>query len=279
MGAAGSYYQYGVGFMASMMWQVIVVMMMGIFGTRFWTLANKFGYITPTDMLDDYYDSKALRIITSVTQVIFCIPHMMIQATAIGLTFEIVSAGAIPYWAGVLYVALIVGVMVYKGGFKSQAWVGALQCVIFTVVMWASVFLFVGIPEVGGFENMFRYLSENTDLMLYQGLDGNFNWKTYASFFFAQGLGNFLSPYVWQRMYAADSAKTNRRMAGLMAPFYVFVVMFPILLVAFAGMMLYPELANVDTIFMTISFDHFPAGQSRSLSEYWQPQCQLFPRS
>lgn len=259
MGAAGSFYQNGVGFVASMMWQIIVVMLMGIFGVRFWVLSNRNHYITPADMLDDYYNSKALRTLTSITQVVFCIPHMMLQTTSIGLTFQIVSNGAIPYWVGVIYVALVVGFTVYKGGFRSQAWVGALQCVLFTIVMWVSVFLVLSLPQVGGVGNMFHYLAENTEALKYQiAPTASFTWKTYASLFFAQGLGGFLAPYVWQRMYAADSAETNRRMAGLMSPFYVFVVMFPIMLVAMAGMVLYPELENVDTIFMTVAFDHFP---------------------
>jgi SSS family solute:Na+ symporter len=258
MGAVGSFYKNGIGFIAGMLWQLVIMMFMGIFGIKFWIMANKYDYITPADLLDDYYQSKALRLIVAIGQLIFCIPYLMAQVTGTGLAVSTLTGGIIPYWGGVIYAAVVVGLYVYFGGFRSQAWVDTMQGIMFTIILWVSVILMLLRPEVGGISGLFIKLAERTNLLKYLTLPNYWNWSMYLSFFIIQSFGGFFAPYVWQRMYAAKNGNIVRKMSGTLGPFYTLVIMLPVMLAGFCGAILFPKIDNPDNILVATMAKYYP---------------------
>lgn len=249
-GAPASFYNFGIGFSGGALWQLLILFLMGAFGIKFKIMAEKYNYITPADLLDDYYKSRTIRNLTAVSQLLFCIPYIMAQVTGIGLAVETITGGLFPYWAGVLYGAVVVGIYVYWGGFRSQAWVDTAQGIIFTIILWGSVVIMLAQPALGGFSGLFAKI-ETTKLVKFLALPDYFNWSIFMSFFFVQGVGGFFAPYVWQRMYAASSPGNVRLLAGTLGPFYSAVMLIPAMLIGFSGFILYPKIANADTILMT----------------------------
>ncbi|GHV45030.1 sodium:proline symporter [Synergistales bacterium] len=261
MGAPGSFYKFGIGWVAGMTWQILIMVLMGYFGPKFWRLSHDKNYITPADLMQDYYNpgGKGLRISVAVGQIIFCIPTMMAQVSGVGLAIATLTNGIIPFWFGCVYAATVVGIYVYFGGFKSQAWVDTMQGILFTVILWVSVFIMLVQPELNGFAGLFsRIEAMNIKLLTYMPSTGYWNWKNYVGFFVVQAMGGFFAPYVWQRMYAAKNGQVVRMMAGTLGIFYCFAVMLPVMLVGFGGFALGVETANADNILVTAMNSYAP---------------------
>ena len=62
LGSGGFFYTHGIGFWAAGAWTVLVGAITYVIGTRIWALGKTFGYITPADMLADFYESEAVRV-------------------------------------------------------------------------------------------------------------------------------------------------------------------------------------------------------------------------
>ena len=260
MGAPGSFYKNGAGWVAGMTWQVIILVLMGYFGPKFWRIGRDNGYITPADMMEEYYQSRGLRYSVSISQIVFAIPNLLAQVVGVGSAMHILTGGLLPVWGGCLYAALLVGVYVYFGGFKSQAWVDTAQAFMFVVILWGSVFIMLRNPSVGGMQQMFHVLeTANDNVMKFFTDNAHFwTWKIYLSFFIAQAFGGMFAPYVVQRMYAAKDGKTIVRMAGTLAPFYTLVLLLPAMLIGFAGRAMGVDVANADNILVTVMSTYSP---------------------
>ncbi|MCJ7628817.1 MAG: hypothetical protein MUO50_10575, partial [Longimicrobiales bacterium] len=70
LGSGGYFYTHGIGFWAAGTWTVLVGAITYVVGTRIWALGKKFSYITPADMLADFYESEAVRVATAVVSVV-----------------------------------------------------------------------------------------------------------------------------------------------------------------------------------------------------------------
>jgi len=184
---------------------------------------------------------------------------MMAQVSGVGLAIATLTGGAIPFWVGCVYAAGVVGIYVYFGGFKSQAWVDTMQGIMFTVILWISVVIMLVQPELGGISGLFIRIEQlNAKLLTYLPTSEYWNWKNYIGFFLVQAMGGFFAPYVWQRMYAAKSGGTVRKMAGTLGAFYCLAIMLPVMLVGFGGFALGVETANADNILVATMNDYAP---------------------
>ncbi len=261
MGAVGTYFKFGIGFICSATWQLVIMVLMGYFGIKFAKLKAAKDYITPADLLEDFYESKQLRSVVAFLQLVFCIPYLMAQVTGVGLAFSTLTGGYVPYWGGVLYSAVVVGLYCTIGGFRSQAWVDTLQGIMFTVILWGAVAILIIQPEIGGFADLFEKVGlKNMKLLKYPlaKSEGYHLWTVYLSFFFIQSFGGFFAPYVWQRMYAAKSPSIIRKMSGTMAPFYCLVISLPVMIIGFCGVLLYPDIANTDNVMVATLTKYAP---------------------
>ena len=258
MGAPGSFYKNGVGWVAGASWQLLIMFLMGVFGTRFWRLSRSHGYVTPADLLDGYYQSSGLRKTISLGQLIFCFPYIMAQVSGVGLAVSTLTSGFIPSWFGCIYCAIIVGLYVYFGGFKSQAWVDTMQGIMFTVILWITVIIMIH-QNGGGVAGLFLGVEKaGNQLLNYVTGEGYWTWKMYLSFFVIQAFGGYFAPYVWQRAYAAKDGKTIKKICGTLGFFYVFAIMLPVMLVGFGGIALGVEAANADSIMVTTMTQYAP---------------------
>lgn len=258
MGAPGSFYKNGVGWVAGASWQLFIMFLMGVFGTRFWRLSKDRGYVTPADLLDGYYQSQGLRRTISLGQLIFCFPYIMAQISGVGLAVQTLTGGVIPFWFGCVYAAAIVGLYVYFGGFKSQAWVDTMQGIMFTVILWVTVVVMI-VQNGGGVAGLFLGVERaGNNLLQYVTGEGYWTWKMYLSFFLIQAIGGYFAPYVWQRSYAAKNGKTILKISGTLGLFYVFAIMLPVMLVGFGGVALGVESANADNIMVATMTQYAP---------------------
>ena len=84
LGSGGFFYTHGVGFWVAGAWTVLTGAITYVLGTRIWALGKKFGYITPADLVADFYESEAVRVVVAIVSVLFTILYIQVQAQGLG---------------------------------------------------------------------------------------------------------------------------------------------------------------------------------------------------
>ena len=75
LGVGGFVYANGISiFSASTFYLVISGVMLWVVGSRVWLLGKKHGYITPSDLLGDFYESELLDKLVSLSLILFTFP-------------------------------------------------------------------------------------------------------------------------------------------------------------------------------------------------------------
>ena len=80
LGSGGFFYTHGIGFWVAGSWTVLVGGITYVLGSRIWALGKRFGYITPADLMADFYESDAVRIVVAIVSVLFTILYIQVQA-------------------------------------------------------------------------------------------------------------------------------------------------------------------------------------------------------
>ena len=118
----------GLGMVLVLGYMTAVVVCYLLFAPKLYRLSQLRGYITPADFLFDRFASKQLIWIADAVFLVVCMNFLLAQLMAIGLTSpESVTLGAVPYWAGVVGLAVVVLIYESLGGMKAVAWTDVLQ--------------------------------------------------------------------------------------------------------------------------------------------------------
>jgi Na+/proline symporter len=119
-----------------------------MFLKRQWILGKRFGYITPGEMLADYFKGDMVRVLTVVVALCFSVPYLGLQLAASGKLFNVLSDGMWGVTTGTWVLAGIVALYVGLGGLKSVAYVDTLQAVL----LWFGIIAigFIAYDLVGG---------------------------------------------------------------------------------------------------------------------------------
>ena len=97
---------------------------------RQWMLGKRYGFVTPGEMLGEYYDSEFLRILVLIVALIFAVPFAGMQISAVGALLAYISNGAFDRLGAMWLLSGIVFVYVGFGGLRAAAYVGALQALL-----------------------------------------------------------------------------------------------------------------------------------------------------
>ena len=95
------------GFWEAGTWTVLVGGITYVLGSRIWALGKAFGYVTPADLLADFYESEAVRVVVAIVSVLFTILYIQVQAQGLGYILSIASDGRIPFELGTLILLVV----------------------------------------------------------------------------------------------------------------------------------------------------------------------------
>ena len=130
MGHPGLVYRDGFQYAYASFYVITIPFTGVIFLKRQWMLGKRFGYVTPGEMLSDYYQGDAIRILTVIVALLFSIPYLGVQLGASGFLFNVLTDGMIPKDAGMWILSLVVLIYVASGGLRAVAYVDTLQCIL-----------------------------------------------------------------------------------------------------------------------------------------------------
>ena len=253
LGAYGSYYRNGIWFMCFTSWTVIHAVMVWLFGVRIWILGKRFNFITPGEMMEHYYESPMLRVLFAVIGVIGLVPYMLIQITGGSFALQSFTGGGVSYFWGLVIMCLVVGFYVAFAGFRGTAWTDTAMGIFFgSVMLFVTVYI---IAKFGGLSAFKEVEKVAPDLLTNKG-----NWKGALGLAMGLLLSYWTMPHMWQKYYAAKSAKIIGRAATLTPLWNSWLMAVPPLVIGIMahlpGMLPEVSVANSDNI-VPLFFKHY----------------------
>ena len=123
-----------------------------MFLKRQWMLGKRFGYVTPGEMLSDYFKGDGIRVLTVIVALFFSIPYLGVQLRASGFLFNVLTDGALSVNVGMWMLSIIVFIYVASGGLRAVAYVDTLQCVL--LALGITAIGLIGLDAVGGWAEL-----------------------------------------------------------------------------------------------------------------------------
>lgn len=138
---------------------VITIPFTGVlFLKRQWMLGKRYGYVTPGEMLSDYFQGDAIRILTVLVALLFSIPYLGVQLGASGFLFTVLTDGLVPKDFGMWLLSLVVLIYVASGGLRAVAYVDTMQCIL--LALGIIITGIIALTFVGGWDSLAASLAE-----------------------------------------------------------------------------------------------------------------------
>lgn len=114
----------------------IVIPLAGVlFLKRQWMLSRRYSYVTPAEMLSDYYGGQALRPLVLLVALLFALPFLGMQLAAAGYLVDVLTGGTVPWVFAMWVLAALVLLYVCLGGLRAASYVGVLQGLLFAAAV------------------------------------------------------------------------------------------------------------------------------------------------
>ena len=235
---------YRIGFV----WTMSVGMMMSIvityllFAPTLYVQSRRHGYITPADWVQHRFGSNRLTMLVSVIMIIALLNYLYAQFLAMGHFVAGVTDHRLPFWVGVVGLAIIIGVYETLGGMRSVVWTDVVQGLI--LFFGLATVLAMAWPQISNLESVSRNLLETKPELV-----NTPTWAqcgTWFSSIMLLGFGAAMYPQAIQRIYAAQSATALRRSIKVMV-WMPFVTTLVVLVIGIAAHGVIPEQQGLAT--------------------------------
>src|SRR6056297_2598071 len=99
VGLVGLTDRSGVGALGfEMTYLIFTVILLLVFGPRFWLVGKRFGHITPPELLGHRYESKWVAFVAAIISFVMLIPYSSVQLIGAGLLVSGLTGGAVPFF-------------------------------------------------------------------------------------------------------------------------------------------------------------------------------------
>lgn len=257
LGSGGFFYTHGIGFWAAGAWTVLVGAITYVLGSRIWALGKTFGYITPADLLADFYESDAVRVATAIVSVLFTILYIQVQAVGLGYILSVASGDRISFELGTLILLVVAAGYLIAGGLRAVYWTDVIQGVWMYIAVWAGALVLAFKLFGGPFELWRQVAVQRPDLLTLPGPEGFFTPGMWFGMIVVLSFGIIFQPHLLIRYYTAVSARTIK-LLGATTPIYLMTLYIPAALVGLGGALVMPDIAIPDRIFPEMLFAYAP---------------------
>ena len=258
LGSGGFFYTHGIGFWDAGAWTVLVGAITYVLGSRIWALGKRFKYFTPADMLADFYESEAVRVVVAIVSVLFTILYIQVQAQGLGYILSVASGGRISFELGTLILLVVAAAYLIAGGLRAVYWTDVVQGVWMYVAIWVGALVLTYKLFGGPLALWRRVAEERPDLLTVPGPQGFFTPGMWFGLMVVLSFGIVFQPHIMIRYYTAASAKTIKWL-GATTPLFLMTLYIPAALVGLGGALAMPDLEIADRVFPEMLFNNAPA--------------------
>jgi Na+/proline symporter len=130
MGHPGLIYRDGLPYAYASFYAITIPFTGVMFLKRQWMIGKRFGFVTPGEMLSDYFRSDIIRVLVVVVALVFSVPYLGIQLRASGFLFNVLTDGMLNVEVGMWLLSAVVIIYVASGGLRAVAYVDTMQCLL-----------------------------------------------------------------------------------------------------------------------------------------------------
>jgi len=228
LGGPGTYFSSGTAWLYFAFFNITGAFLIWVVGTRFWLLGQRFGHITPSDLVADFYEEDdTVRILVALIAILALVPYAVIQLT--GAAQALIGAlGAPEFFSwGVFMLMAMVALYLYAGGLRAVAWIDTLQGAIFMTLLVATAIAVT--YWAGGIDAGFSLALENSqELWIFSETESPGEWYTGA---LVWTIAWVFIPHMWQRMLMAESPEVIAKTSVLSGTAALWAITFPALII------------------------------------------------
>lgn len=258
LGSGGFFYTHGIGFWAAGTWTLLVGAITYVLGSRIWALGKAFDYMTPADMLADFYESEGVRVVTALVSVVFTILYIQVQAQGLGYILSVASGDRISFEVGTLVLLVVAAGYLMAGGLRAVYWTDVVQGVWMYLAVWIGALVLAFKLFGGPFELWREVAARRPDLLTLPGPEGFFTPGMWFGMGIALSFGIVFQPHMMIRYYTALSGKTIKWL-GATTPIYLMTLYIPAAMVGLGGALVLPGMEIPDQVFPELLFRYAPA--------------------
>lgn len=237
LGAPGMYYTHGISYISIVLSQVWVALMVVYFGNKIRKLANKNGYMSLGDYLQDRFDSKYLKVLASCISVLMTMVFLAMQYVGNARAMNIVSGDVISYPAAILISVVFSLLYVLIGGAGGVVLLDAVQAVI--LLAGIVVAAWIAIAPVGGIQALFtRIIDKMPELLSRPGEQGTYTDKYWIMQFIVLPFGIWFCPHIWMKSLMAKDEDALAKSAISIPVSQILIYGFATLFIGLAGHLL-----------------------------------------
>jgi len=238
LGASGEAYRNGIGVFALMASSTALMTPLVFFfiGARAWAIGKQHGFVTQVEFFRARWGSDLLGLLIFFILIALIIPYLLIGVIGGGITFNQITDGQAPQWAGSLIICLVVVVYVTFGGLRGTAWVNTMQTSVFMTL--GAVSFYVIVSKLGGLDNALQAVAAKRPELLIRG-DKITIAKMISYTFIPLSVGMF--PHIFMHWLSAKRVDTFKP-AIILYPLCVAIVWAPSVLLGIFGVINFPDL-------------------------------------
>ncbi|MXY96255.1 MAG: sodium:solute symporter family protein, partial [Gemmatimonadetes bacterium] len=243
IGYPGEAYRLGYAWTMSVGFMMAIVVAYLLFAPPLYRASQRGNFVTPGDWITHRFGENGRSGLTLFAGVLFVVAianYLLAQLLAVGHIVSGLSGGAIPFWAGVVVLAVIILFYETLGGMQAVAWTDCIQ----------GLLLFVGLlgmlaAVVAGSDR----LGEATAWIIAHQpskavLPGGETIRTWISTILLVGFAAAVYPQAIQRIFAARSTRSLKRSFTVMA----FMPLVTISAVVLVGILAIPQLSGLEGV-------------------------------
>ena len=254
---AGMAITYGYTALYCIAYAIITMIVMYYVAPKTYIWGAKYGIKTQSELLGFRYQSKSIRMLTGIWGIVFTIPWLIVEIVTQGYVFAYATGGLISQFWGMVIGIIVVAVFVSLGGMRSVITANVFQGLILIFGGTALMIYFV-YKYFGGFASGFEMvINEYPEMLTYPGPGWDPPTPYWTSIVILSGLGGFLWPWAYNKLFASDSIRTIK-ISALLAPI-IYAIFFSIFVLTAIFIHSYDQaLSDVQGAFLWIASESGP---------------------
>lgn len=221
-------------------------------------MARRLSALTPAELYRKRLGSSLVGLLLFGLYVLYTLPYMVTAVKGAAVTLTGATEGAVPAWAGGLFVLVVALVYTTLGGMRATAWTNVLQGTLFLTFMVLAFFLMA--DSLGGMQAAMQSVKAHDPGLLEVGEGRLFTPEGWTSWSLSISLTVIGFPHMLVRLMAGKDDSALKGVSRLY-PFALILLWTPAVMIGVWGAAQFPGLEGraSDGIFSLMSAAHLPA--------------------